>query len=63
MERLYETSNLLALAAQWRLQAEQAEQPAHKDYCLQQALRFERILQRSLEVPALIDPKATRLLG
>jgi hypothetical protein len=58
VDRLYETSNLLALAAQWRLQAEQAEQPAHRDYCLQQALRFERILQRSLEVPAVMEGQA-----
>jgi hypothetical protein len=63
VERLYETSNLLALAAQWRLQSEQAEQPAHKEYCLRQALRFEQILQRSLEVPAVTDPKVTRLVG
>jgi hypothetical protein len=58
VERLYETSNLLALAARWRLQAEQADQPAHRDYCLQQAARFERILQRSLETPAVMDTSA-----
>jgi hypothetical protein len=61
VERLYETSHLQALAAQWRLQAEQAEQPAHKEYCVQQALRFERILQRSLEVPVVAE--STRLAG
>jgi hypothetical protein len=63
VERLYETSNLRAMAAQWRLQSEQADQPAQKEYCLRQALRFEQILRRSLEVPAVTDSKAARLAG
>jgi hypothetical protein len=60
---LYETSSLTALAAQWRLQSEQAEQPAHKEYCLRQALRFERILRRSLEVPVVADTDFTHPVG
>jgi DICT domain-containing protein len=52
---LYDTSHLLAQAAQWRLKASAAEQPSVRAWCLAEARRYEQIVQRSLEVPVLAD--------
>lgn len=58
MDNLYDTSQLLAQAAQLRLKAELAEQPSVRENCLLQAQRFEDIVKRSLEVPPLQEAEA-----
>jgi hypothetical protein len=55
VESLYDTSHLLAQAAQWRLKAAAAEHPGLRARCLQEARRYEQIVQRSLEVPMFAD--------
>jgi len=55
VENLYDTSHLLALAAQWRLKASAAEQPSVRAWCLAEAGRYEQIVRRSLEVPVFAD--------
>jgi hypothetical protein len=46
---------LLAQATQWRLKAAEAEHPGLRAWCLQEARRYEQIVQRSLEVPMFAD--------
>ncbi len=58
MEHSYDTSQVLEQAAQWRLKADLADQPAMREYCLQQARRYEAIVRRSLEVPLFIEGTA-----
>jgi DICT domain-containing protein len=58
VESLYDTSHLLAQATQWRLKAVAAEHPGLRAWYLQEARRYEQIVQRSLEVPMFDDRDA-----
>jgi hypothetical protein len=58
VESLYDTSHLLAQAAQWRLKAAAAKHPSVRASCLQEARRYEQIVQRSLEVPMFAEGDA-----
>jgi hypothetical protein len=57
---LYDTSHLLAQAAQWRMKAAAAVHPSIRAWCLQEAQRYEQIVQRSLEVPMFADGDARK---
>ncbi len=51
VENVYDTAELLKQAAQWRHKATLADQPASRDACLREAVRYEALVRRSLEVP------------
>jgi DICT domain-containing protein len=60
VESLYDTSHLLAQAAQWRLKATAAKHPGLRAWYLQEARRYEQIVQRSLEVPMFAEGDACK---
>lgn len=60
VETLYDTTELLTQAAQWRQKAALTDQPAMRDAYLGEALRYETMVQRSLEAPMFQDTEAPR---
>lgn len=49
----YEPASLLRRSQLWRAEAEAATFPAMRAYCLSEAARCERMVQRSIEVPVI----------
>jgi hypothetical protein len=55
LENHYEPERFLARAKEWRLKAQAAKTPEFRAFCLDEASRCERVVQQSLETPALVE--------
>jgi hypothetical protein len=55
-QSLYDPARILARAQEWRAEAEAATIPEMRDFCLQQALRCESLVNRSLDTAVLNEP-------
>jgi hypothetical protein len=55
----YDPAALLARARLWRAEAADATSPAMRVFCLKEAVRCERMVQRSMAVPVLREEDST----
>jgi hypothetical protein len=51
----YDPSALLAKSRLWLVEADAATLPAVRAFCLREAARYETMVQRSIDVPAISD--------
>jgi hypothetical protein len=54
-ENHYDPARVLARAREWRLKAQAAATSDMRAFCLEEASRCEKIVQQSLETPAVIE--------
>jgi hypothetical protein len=54
-ENNYDPEKFLSLAREWRLKAQAATTPEMRTFCLEEACRCEKVVQQSLETPAVIE--------
>jgi hypothetical protein len=53
MQNSYDIEALISQSAQWRLEAERSTLASRRAFCLGEAARYDRMVQRSIAVPVI----------